>query len=477
MKRRKILGIVVLLCVVIACVSLLFLPIDRKVYVLLSPYSTYEGRSGKYLKMSGNVYVNAEDFPDLPELQPGDVLEITHYRSHILHGLRGGTYFDDIINIKKLHSADWGVSLTPAQVSATGIELSMGAYSKIYRELKISAYSLDLAVDNQWQPLSPLTQAVALTPISFTDGTSVTLDWESIYGVLEPGQYRLCVTISYKTYQRNYTIAFVVPKANFSTLEEAIDRSIYYYLSKEILDPSKYSNDFQRIPQEGNAGSLPDLKTDIIAGTAFDQIAYGYEIYEYKQDGDLHNYKIIGLCRGYNRQIPAAEFGAPIWLTIRQTDATTFDVISFKMPYRLTWSKSCSRFPPSARGQIWMLYEFRDRLRAACDTQVVGGVSVPAVQGHHYIYLKEDSSDAIALLKAITDGQKISAPERTVVNYTVLVGDKMYYVIRDWVEATDVYIYTLYDVHGDTYTKLYTDGYSVIKRIGRYPDAHIIDDP
>ena len=124
-----------------------------------------------------------------------------------------------------------------------------------------------------------------------------------------------------------------------------------------------------------------------------------------------------------------------------------------------------------------MLYEFRDRLRAACDAQVVGGVSVPAVQGYHYIYLKEDSSDAIALLKAITDGQKISTPERTVVNYTVLVGDKMYYVIRDWVEATDVYIYTLYNVHEDTYTKLYTDGYSVIKRIGRYPDAHIIDDP
>lgn len=483
MKRRKILGIVVLLCVVIACVSLLFLPRDRTIYVLLSSYSRYEGRSGKYLKMSGNVYVNAEDFPDLPELQRGDVLEITHYRSHILHGLRGGTYFDDIVNIKKLYSADWGISLNPIGVSPTGIQLEMKVTRTLSEDLAISAYDLEVCKENQWQPAAILSQDTSLSPISFRDGTAVTLNWASTYGTLESGLYRLSVTVNYEGETREYEKAFSISKPTPTTLEDTVEQSVLHFLTRELLDPPQktYYGDIERIVQNGEQS----IWSEHIAGLNFDQITYSYEIYEHKQEGDLHNYKIFAMCRGYNDQVPASEFGAPIWLTIRQQDATTFDVVSFKMPYAVVWDKVCPRFPTSTRGPIPVLMEFRNKLRAACDAQVVGGIKTPDILGLYYITLDEDSSKANKIFQLIAKGVEVPVPDKfkkeilsksSMASFTIVIGDRIYYVNEDYNSSADTDFYNLYSVSDDICIKVVGDDYKALKRIVNDPKINLIDD-
>jgi len=485
MKRRKILGIVVLLCVVIACVSLLFLPRDRTIYVLLSSYSRYEGRSGKYLKMSGNVYVNAEDFPDLPELQRGDVLEITHYRSHILHGLRGGTYFDDIVNIKKLYSADWGISINPVDVSPTGIQLEMKVTRTLSDDLAISAYSLEVCNEKQWQPVAPLNQDTFLSPIFFTDGTPVTLNWASTYGTLEPGLYRLSVTVTYEGETRDYEKAFFISKPIPTTLEDTVEQSIVHFLTRELFDPPEITHldPIERIVQNGKQS----MGSEHVAGFSFDQITYNYEIYEYKQDGNLHNYKIYAMCRGYCDQVPAREFGAPIWLTIRQADTTAFEVLSFKMPYSVAWVNSCPRFPPNSTGhQFFALVEFRDKLRAACDAQVLGGVTMPDIRGFDYVVLDEDSSEANKIFQLVASDPEVPVPDKLndetntkqyQASSTILIGDRIYYVINQYISSTDTSFYKLYSVADDICVQVTGDNYKMLNRIYNDPKTNLIDDP
>jgi len=474
MQKNKILALCVLLLVITAMFSLLFLPRGR---TPITFDGKYLGQNEDYMQLrygSKLIHINIRNHPELPKFYRGDTIEVQYYRSRKnSYGSDGSRYFEEILSIKRRFAVDWGVSLEPAKATPTGILLSMGVDSNIFRRLEISAYSLDVSIENQWQPVMPLTQDHHQAPIAFADGVTVELRWNERYGTLEPGTYRLYATVSCEGEDRIFACTFSISPPAPTTLEETVEQSIQHFLRKEILDPPERSDNFERISDSPNAGtqSYPTLST--VSEKCFDQIAHSYEIYEYKQDGDLHNYKIIGLCRGYNGQIPVAEFGAPIWLTIRQKDATIFDVVSFKMPYNVTWKMmSCPRFPPSARGQIMMLTEFRDRLRAACDGQVIGGVTAPSAKGSFYVYFHEGTKDANTVTKTISSGSNISIPiDEKYIDFTILLGNKIYYVYSTLATETEDELYTVYDVESETYMRMYKEGRKSLIRMIWYNES------
>ena len=483
MNGKKIFGIVLLVLLFLGVVSLLFLPIHRPVKTTTGHY---RGQSGEYIELSSkSSHVNIKDFPNLPKLYKGDFLEVKYYRTNILYRNRV-PYLNDVISIKKLYGYDWGISLNPVEVSPTGIQLEMKVTRTLSEDLAISAYSLEVCNENQWQPVAPLSQGTSLSPIFFTDGTPVTLNWVSTYGILESGLYRLTVTVTYEGETRDYDKLFSVPQPMPTTLDGAVAQTVQYFLSKEIIAPSQEAKDIQRIAQDSSTGFWSNPTNGILAGTSFDQITCSHEIYEHRQDGALHNYKIIGMCRGYNKQVPVREFGAPIWLTIRENQDGTFDAISFQMPYETRWTTSCPQFPTSTK-RAWdfcLLFEFRDKLRAACDAQVLGGVTMPDIRGLDYIVLDEDSSEANKIFKLVASDPEVPVPDKLndetkdkqdQASFTILIGDRIYYVIKDYIRSTDTSFYNLYSVEDDICIKVIGDDYKMLKRIYNDPKTNLID--
>ncbi len=92
----------------------------------------------------------------------------------------------------------WGVSFRAGQVNSTGFTLEIEQFGGAYSgELQTgAAYTLETTVNDEWQPVAtkngeePVWHMVAY-PIKKNDISYLEIDWETIYGELDSGFYRL----------------------------------------------------------------------------------------------------------------------------------------------------------------------------------------------------------------------------------------------------------------------------------------------
>lgn len=427
MKSKRVLVIFLLFCYVALVLALLFLPDFRQEKFLMGAYIG-QNRNYIQLKLSAGdtIYVAANKLPKLPKVRPGDTIVVHYYHDQFTFL----PYYNNIISIHRSAEADWGISLDTADVTPTGMRLLIGVDSEYSRELTFSTYSLDILTGTDWQPLKPLAnQSVSHTPTPFSDGGSAALSWESAYGVLGPGVYRVSATVSYDGEDRIFSAEFTIPCPLPTTLEDALEQSVYYSLSKQIIDPPKRSFYPERIDPERGLGLLSDPLTFSPVGEIYDRICYSYEVYAHEQAGDLHTFKILGLCRGYRYWTPVKEFGAPIWLTIQEMEDGTFDAISCKIPFDIFEMSSAPAFPPEISTEVAVTKTQFNALRIACDSQVLGGVTSPEpIQTIPYICLAENSPETTTFLQAIASGTQAAPTDFKDVDWTVYIGDATYYI-------------------------------------------------
>jgi hypothetical protein len=436
MKRRKILGIVVLLCVVIALGSLLFLPINRTVN---TTSGNYLERSGKYLRMSGNIYVNAEKFPDLPELYKGDKLEIVYYLNDVRFTLSGEIYLNDIARINIVYTADWGVLLNLFDISPTGARLSIENASQSPRDLSFTeSFTLEFLDKNGWTALSALTDSSFSTEaIPFPNGADLSFDlnWETLYGTLAPGEYRLCKAISSARESRNFYIAFTITKPLPTDLDAAIELTVYDLLCKQLIYPKKLSTSvIEYIPTKGFA---TDPQPPIGTGRFFDQIAIDYRIVERTQAGNQYIISILGMCRGYLQKRFIDECYTPMRLVLQENADGTFEATSCIIPRKLHLTGDTQQFfSPEVCNQLTDT-RLMKQMQRACDAQMqLGGVT-------HTIFVSQkafekDSPEATLIQEAIASSKPRTHTDYGGTVYTFKIEGKTYYFYSEMAMIHDV---------------------------------------
>lgn len=472
-KSRKLVMIFSLVCFVALALALLFLPDFRQEKFLTGAYI---GQEGDYIQLKlhagDTIYVKANKLPKLPKLRPGDTIVVDYYHDQFTFL----PYYNNIISIQKLAEADWGISLNTADVTSTGMRLLIDVDSEYSRDLTFSAYTLEASSGISWKPLS--NQSVSHAPTLLSDGGSVQLRWESVYGALEPGMYRVCATVSHDGANRKSYADFTVPYPLPTTLKNALDQAVYHILSRQIIDPPVRSANPERIRQTEGLDLLRVPALSAAGSLSFEQITYSYDIHNYQQTDGLHSFQIVGMCRGYNGQTPAAEFCAPMWLTIQQNSVDSFVAVSCKMPFVIEWSSSAPQFPVEATTEVMINNQRRNSLRAACDAQVIGGVYMPPIKGDFYTIFHKGSSEAKAILQAISSGKQVMRPVSSKLMYTILIDHHAYYVNRSVVgDDLKAYIYTIYDLDEDIYTELTVEGEKDLVLIHNAATTIKIDNP
>ena len=449
-RSRKLVMIFSLVCYVALALALLFLPDFRQEKFLTGAYI---GQEGDYIQLKlyagDTIYVKANKLPKLPKLRLGDTIVVHYYHDQFTFL----PYYNNIISIHRSAEADWGISLDTADVTPTGMRLLIGVDSEYSRDLTFSAYTLETLSGISWKPLS--NQSVSHTPTLLSDGGSAQLHWESVYGALESGMYRVCATVSCKGENRNLFAEFTIPCPLPTTLEDALEQSVYYSLSKQIIDPPKRSFYPERIDPERGWGLLSDPLTFSTVGEIYDRICYSYEVYAYEQAGDLHTFKILGLCRGYRYWTPVKEFGAPIWLTIQEMEDGTFDAISCKIPFDIFEMSSAPAFPPEISTEVAVTKTQFNALRIACDAQVFGSVTSPEpIQTIPYICLEENSPETKTFLQAIASGTQAMPTDFKDVDWTVYIDDATYYIKQQANHDSETYTLIVYHYNDGLYTQL-----------------------
>jgi len=414
-------------------------------------------KTGDYVKLR----VDTEDAPlvfyvnlkGIQGLRLGDIIQIRYNPG------ANPTQIDDVTEFLKLQEADWGVILRASSVTPTGFRLYMGYAGGFPRTLVTQDYYyLEKQEGDMWVSLlSSSSQLIPSVPYNMSEGDYYDINWESIYGALEPGHYRFCKPISYDGEQRIYDVEFTVLAPPPTDLAAAVTQTVRYVLSKQLVNPARpHDKTLEHIPQEGATGFLDDPTTSLPEGKTFQQITESHIILDQTQSGDTYTLTVVGMCCGYDRRLLKESVLSPMLLTLRQNTDGTLTATSCKMPTKLSYQADLGLlFSESTIYEILNnSKDHRRALEAACHKQVTGGVIELKGMGQEFA---EDSMEAKLILQTIESGKTYKKTYADSSVCTVFLGDTVYY-----------YYYKAHIIHNVTenvYTQLTDEGHGTLKTI------------
>lgn len=418
-------------------------------------------QNGNYIKVRVDssdsvmmVYVNISGFPELPQLKAGDIVMV-HYKPS-----ENPAQLDDVTEIRRTQLADWGVSMQVTDVTPTGLQLWTSVISGFPRTLATTeAYYLEQNINGQWQKVNGINENAFVfseESISYADGNNVMLNWENRFGALTPSQYRLCKMIRYQDEERVFSVEFTIAQPMATSLEDAINQTVRYILSKQMINPTKFTDKtIEHIPQNEQTGFLDDPSTSEPVGKTFEQITESHLIIDHQQNGNIHTLSILGLCRGYNHRVQEDEFFSPMLLVIEETQDGTYTATSCKMPTQLYWQADIEwLFPADIASQMLNSKINRHSLAAACDKQVTGG----AIQLNGFgSTFEPESTEGKLILQAIANGKKLKKAYEDGFVCTIYIGDKVYYYYKR--------AGIIHNVTDNVYTQLTEESRSTLRTI------------
>ena len=390
-------------------------------------------QNGKYVKVRVDstdavtmVYVNISGFPELPTLNPGDIVSVQYNPGMV------PTQMDDVTELRLISEADWGVSMRVSDVTPTGMRLWYGAASGFPRALTTTdAFYLEQKKDNNWLPLTGILEgAFTGKAYSFGSGNIQTVSWENIYGSLEPGHYRFCKTVSYQGEDRLYNVEFTINAPLTADLEEIITRTVRYLLSRQLINPSRpHSKVIEHIQQPLDTGYLDKPAAGSSEAKTFQQITESHIIIDRQQNGDEYTFSILGMCCGYNHRVLKDTFFSPMLLVLQKNADGSFTATSCKMPTQLSWQADIEQlFPGDIAMKMLDRWMQRDSLETACNKQVSGGGIQLLGMGKD---LDPESTEGKLLLQTIKSGKKQRSSYSSGYVMTLFLGETVYYYYID----------------------------------------------
>lgn len=414
------------------------------------PYIQLRRETANTVRM---IYVNISNFPELPQLKPGDIVLVHCNPSE------DSDFWDDITEIRRIQVADWGILMRAADISPTGFQLYMGYSGGFPRTLTTTdAYYLEKKDGSQWTAVPGILDgAFSDRTYNMSSGNYYDISWEHIYGALEPGKYRFCKTISFDGEDRVYDVEFTVLAPLPTDLETAVTQTVRYILSKQLVNPAlPHDKSLEHIPQDEETGFLDEPVAGESIGKTFDQITESHMILDQKQSDDIYTLTIVGMCRGYNNRVFQEEFFSPMLLTLRKNPDSTYVATSCKIPTSLYYQADMELlFPAEMVQKILDGYKSHyNALADACDKQVTGGMI--ALQGFGQTY-EPDSIEGKLILQTIESGKKYTHSYSDNSVCTIYIGDTVhYYYFKPGI---------IHNVTDNVYTQLTEEGRGILKTI------------
>lgn len=382
----------------------------------------------------GYYYVNGSGFS--LDLKPGDMVAVNYTLGN------NPAQLDDVQEIRLVEKADWGVQLRVSEVTDTGLKLTIGIASGFPRshttDKVITLYQQD---ESGWTPLQKKS-GKSFSPITTncTGGAFFTVNWKTVYGALEPGQYRLTLPVSHEDETREFSVDFTVPgpvtEGGLVTgtdtvpmapaLAEELDKTVRYIISKRLVNPPQHNDKtMEQIRQSENTGFLDQPTTTLPEGKTFQLITESHSILEYRREGDLHIFSIAALCRGYNNRQLEDSCLCSMKLTIRENTDGTYTATSCMIPTLLSKQADTEMlFSPETARRLLEDQQLRDTLRQACDRQLT--FQTLEVKGFGQTF-QAGSTEATLIENAIKAGKKLKKAYEDSYVSTLYVGDTVYY--------------------------------------------------
>lgn len=367
-----------------------------------------------------NYYVNLKGQVIQPK--PGDKV--------LVHYLPGDDpqKLDLVQELRITALADWGVDLRVSDVTPTGLQLWIGVASGLPRTLVTTDnIFLRKAQGNGWIDVPRLPDGAFPTEFyELNDGDISTIDWTTVYGALEPGEYRLHKAFRCGNREEIYAIDFTVPLPPVTELDEAVRQTVRYYASRRLVNPpTAHDKTMEQIPQTENTGFLSDSSHIQEVGKIYGQITVSHFVLDHMQTGKTHTLSIAVFCKGYNHRQEADSCRCSMRLVLEENADGTFTPTSCMIPTQLTAQADAEfLFTQAIADRLredWMLW---DSLEKACDEQVTGGLL--KVKGFGKTF-EPESVEAKLIENAIASGKKLRRVYSDYEVNTLIIGETVYY--------------------------------------------------
>jgi len=364
-----------------------------------------------------NYYVNRKGHTADPK--PGDRVLIRYLPGN------DPTRLELVKEIRITGKADWGVTMQVSDVTPTGLTLWIGVASGFPRQLTASDSFTLLNTNGEPIPVLP-GETFPGDTYELSGGDTYAVNWETVYGSLAPGQYRLQKAIRHEGEERLVSVDFTVPLPLATELDEAVSQTVRYYISKRLVNPPLHlDKTMEQIPQTEDTGFLDNPTVTLTEGKTYQQIAVSHSIIDRQQFGNEYTLIIAACCRGYNNRQAADSLQCAMRLVIRQNEDGTFTATSCMIPTQLSGQADAELlFGEELARQLREDRMLWDSLENSCDKQVIGGVLT--VKGFGQTFAA-DSMEATLIENAIKAGKKLKKPYEDGYVSTLFVGDTVYY--------------------------------------------------
>ena len=356
---------------------------------------------------------------EVPSLSKGDSIRVFFWEGSAA-----------VMKISK-QQADWGVIIKLSDVTAESLQLQICQNSQVARPLLLNTgYTISVAENYQFIPIVDYPNN---GPISLENG--IPYNETITYQNLGPGQYRLNCIVTCEQESRTFAGDFTIAETLAGTLDEAVSQTVHHILARKLLVPSALPQDDTLENMTRPENGEPMTYTIIGGAKDFEQIISSYVVLDYKVEdippiGEIdnnrqHTLSILGLCRGYKNKMMAEEVYSPMLLVIEEAVAGGYKATSCKMPSQQYYQADVEfLFPPTVAGQILQSQLQLESLRKTCDEKVSGGIY--GVIGARRDF-KEAETNAKLILQAIDAGKKYDQEYDCISNYTIVIGNAVYY--------------------------------------------------